>query len=86
MSPSSLRPCSSCGRFQRKADPFCPHCGSRSPSLGRSSRAAVIGLAIGGSFACVGEAKYGSPYYPDDTGDTADTAESIAESPDESRD
>jgi hypothetical protein len=42
--------------------------------LARSTRAALIGLAIGSSFACVNEAKYGSPAV-DDTGDTSDTAE-----------
>jgi len=34
----------------------------------------LIGLALGGSFACVAEAKYGMPAM-DDSGDTADTAE-----------
>ena len=77
MSASSLRPCDSCGRFRQIVESSCPHCGALGKGLGRSTRAALVGLAIGGSFACVQEAKYGSLYYPDgdDTADTADTAE-----------
>jgi hypothetical protein len=74
MSPGSLHSCRSCGRFAKTGEEACPYCGSVGTSLGRSTRAALIGLAIGGSFACVAEAKYGSPAV-DDTGDTADTAE-----------
>jgi len=83
MSPASLRPCSSCERFHRLSEPTCPHCGARSTNLGQSARAALIGLAIGSSFACVQEAKYGAPVYNGngDTSDTSDTADSESDAP-----
>ena len=81
MTPTGFRPCIQCGRFQRISEPTCPHCGSVHPfRLSRTTKGALLGLAIGSSVSCVAESKYGmadSGYFdnptPSDTADTGDT-------------